>query len=46
VYCLTALVNTIGEAQVKALKLCQKVTFDSAQYRKNIGYRAIARENA
>lgn len=37
---------TIGEAQAKALELCEKVTFDGVQYRKDIGYRAIARENA
>jgi len=46
VLCVTAIGNTIGEAQAKALELCQKVTFDGAQYRKDIGYRAIARENA
>ncbi|MPN19845.1 Phosphoribosylamine--glycine ligase [bioreactor metagenome] len=44
VLCVTALGNTIGEAQAKALELCQKVTFDGVQYRKDIGYRAIARE--
>ncbi|WOE31806.1 MULTISPECIES: phosphoribosylamine--glycine ligase [unclassified Acinetobacter] len=46
VLCVTALGNSIGEAQAKALELCQKVTFDGMQYRKDIGYRAIARENA
>ena len=46
VLCVTALGNTIGEAQAKALELCKKVTFDGVQYRKDIGYRAIARENA
>lgn len=46
VLCVTALGNTIGEAQAKALELSQKVTFDGVQYRKDIGYRAIARENA
>ncbi len=46
VLCVTALGNTIGEAQAKALELAQKVTFDGVQYRKDIGYRAIARENA
>ena len=46
VLCVTALGDTIGEAQAKALELCQKVTFDGVQYRKDIGYRAIARENA
>ncbi len=46
VLCVTALGDTIGEAQAKALELCEKVTFDGVQYRKDIGYRAIARENA
>ena len=46
VLCVTALGNTIGEAQAKALELCEKVTFDGVQYRKDSGYRAIARENA
>ena len=46
VLCVTAIGNTIGEAQAKALELCKKVTFDGVQYRKDIGYRAIARENA
>lgn len=46
VLCVTALGDTIGEAQAKALALCEKVTFNGAQYRKDIGYRAIARENA
>lgn len=46
VLCVTALGNTIGEAQTKALELCQKVTFNGVQYRKDIGYRAIAREQS
>ncbi|WP_298141344.1 phosphoribosylamine--glycine ligase [uncultured Acinetobacter sp.] len=46
VLCVTALGETIGEAQAKALELCEKVTFDGVQYRQDIGYRAIARENA
>lgn len=46
ILCVTALGNTIGEAQAKALELCEKVTFNGVQYRKDIGYRAIARENA
>ena len=32
VLCVTALGNTIGEAQAKALELCQKVTFDGVQF--------------
>ncbi|AWV85933.1 phosphoribosylamine--glycine ligase [Acinetobacter radioresistens] len=46
VLCVTALGHTIGEAQAKALELCQKVTFNGVQYRKDIGYRAIAREQS
>lgn len=46
VLCVTALGNTIGEAQAKALEFCEKVTFDGVQYRKDIGYRAIAREQS
>lgn len=46
VLCVTALGDSIGEAQAKALELCQKVSFDGVQYRKDIGYRAIAREQA
>lgn len=46
VLCVTALGNSIKEAQAKALELCQQVTFTGVQYRKDIGYRAIAREQA
>lgn len=46
VLCVTALGDSIAEAQAKALELCQHVHFDGMQYRKDIGYRAIARENA
>lgn len=46
VLCVTALGDSIQEAQAKALELCQHVTFDGVQYRKDIGYRAIAREQA
>ncbi|MDO4224195.1 MAG: phosphoribosylamine--glycine ligase [Acinetobacter sp.] len=44
VLCVTALGNSVAEAQAEALKVCQTVTFDGVQYRKDIGYRAIARE--
>lgn len=46
VLCVTALGDSIQEAQAKALELCKQVTFDGVQYRKDIGYRAIAREQA
>ncbi|WLF85015.1 phosphoribosylamine--glycine ligase [Moraxella sp. ZY210820] len=44
VLCVTALGDTVAKAQSKALELCQKVSFEGMQYRKDIGYRAIARE--
>lgn len=46
VLCVTAIGDSIAQAQAKALALCEKVTFDGVQYRKDIGYRAIAREQA
>lgn len=46
VLCVTAIGDSIADAQAKALQLCQSVTFAGAQYRKDIGYRAIARELA
>ncbi|MBF7690463.1 phosphoribosylamine--glycine ligase [Acinetobacter pollinis] len=45
VLCVTALGDTVLEAQVNALEVCGQVTFDGMQYRTDIGYRAIAREN-
>ena len=46
VLCVTALGNTVLEAQINALEVCGQVTFTGMQYRTDIGYRAIARENA
>ena len=46
VLCVTALGDTVLEAQVNALEVCGQVTFTGMQYRTDIGYRAIARENA
>jgi phosphoribosylamine--glycine ligase len=46
VLCVTALGDTVLEAQVNALEVCGQVTFTGMQYRADIGYRAIARENA
>jgi phosphoribosylamine--glycine ligase len=44
VLCATALGNTIAEAQAKAYQLAEKISWDGSFYRKDIGYRAIARE--
>ncbi|MFB2538855.1 MULTISPECIES: phosphoribosylamine--glycine ligase [unclassified Acinetobacter] len=46
VLCVTALGDTVQQAQAAALKGCEAVKFDGMQYRKDIGYRAIAREQA
>ncbi|RYZ85050.1 MAG: phosphoribosylamine--glycine ligase, partial [Moraxellaceae bacterium] len=44
VLCATALGNNVLEAQVAALEVCGQVSFDGMQYRSDIGYRAIERE--
>ncbi|MBF4456309.1 phosphoribosylamine--glycine ligase [Acinetobacter sp. SK-43] len=46
VLCVTALGDTVLEAQINALEVCGQVTFTGMQYRSDIGYRAIAREKA
>ncbi|MDE2420422.1 MAG: phosphoribosylamine--glycine ligase [Gammaproteobacteria bacterium] len=46
VLCVTALGQTVLEAQQQALAHIQKISFDGMQYRRDIGYRAIAREQA
>jgi phosphoribosylamine--glycine ligase len=46
VLCVTALGDTVLEAQINALEVCGQVTFTGMQYRSDIGYRAIAREQA
>ena len=46
VLCVTALGDSVLEAQVNALEVCGQVTFAGMQYRSDIGYRAIAREKA
>jgi phosphoribosylamine--glycine ligase len=46
VLCVTALGNTVLEAQQHALAHIEKISFDGMQYRRDIGYRAIAREQA
>ena len=41
VLCVTALGNTVKEAQQHAYEVASRIHFDGAQYRKDIGYRAI-----
>jgi phosphoribosylamine---glycine ligase len=41
VLCVTALGSTVKAAQQRAYEVAQAVYFDGAQYRKDIGYRAI-----
>lgn len=45
VLCVTALADTISEAQQAALSVTAAISFDGAQYRRDIGHHAIAREN-
>jgi len=44
VLCVTALGNSIGEAQQRAYQATQKISWKDSFYRKDIGWRAIARE--
>ncbi|PIE23649.1 MAG: phosphoribosylamine--glycine ligase [Neptuniibacter caesariensis] len=46
VLCVTALGDTVTEAQKRAYELLDKVTWEGAYFRKDIAYRAIAREQA
>ncbi|SFN18715.1 phosphoribosylamine--glycine ligase [Marinobacter pelagius] len=46
VLCATALGNTVTEAQKRAYELAGKIQWDGVFYRKDIAYRAIAREQA
>lgn len=43
VLCVTALADTIKDAQTKALQGCDAIDFDGKQYRRDIGWRAIDR---
>jgi len=36
--------TSVGEAQRVAYALCDQIRWDSVQYRRDIGYRAIERE--
>ncbi|WP_415883736.1 phosphoribosylamine--glycine ligase [Neptuniibacter sp. QD34_54] len=44
VLCVTALGETVTEAQKRAYELLEKVSWEGAYFRKDIAYRAIARE--
>ncbi len=46
VLCATALGATVAEAQQAAYELAARISWPGMFYRKDIGYRAIARENA
>lgn len=46
VLCVTALADSISEAQQAALVVAGAISFDGAHYRRDIGHHAIARENA
>lgn len=46
VLCVTALGDSVLEAQINALEVCGQVNFSGMQYRSDIGYRAISREKA
>jgi len=41
VLCVTALGETVKYAQSRAYQICEEIKFDGAQYRKDIGYRAV-----
>lgn len=43
VLCVTALGEDILDAQTKALQTCSAISFDGMQYRRDIGWRAIAK---
>lgn len=44
VLCVTALGDTVTQAQQRAYQLVEKISWNKAFYRTDIGYRAIARE--
>jgi phosphoribosylamine--glycine ligase len=44
VLCATALGNSVSEAQQRAYALASKINWNNIYYRKDIGYRAVARE--
>jgi phosphoribosylamine---glycine ligase len=46
VLCATALGNTVAEAQAKAYQVVNQISWDSMYCRRDIGWRAVAREQA
>ena len=46
VLCVTALGSGVSEAKVKAYERLKSVHFEGAEYRTDIGYRAVERENS
>ncbi|MBT9319124.1 phosphoribosylamine--glycine ligase [Actinobacillus pleuropneumoniae] len=46
VLCATALGNSVFDAQQQALKLAEQIQWQGRFYRRDIGYRAVAREKA
>ncbi|UCH53586.1 MAG: phosphoribosylamine--glycine ligase [Pseudomonadota bacterium] len=44
VLCVTALGQTVAAAQQRAYEVARTISWEGAQYRRDIGYRAIARE--
>ena len=46
VLCVTALGADVAQAQARAYEVLAQVQFEGAQFRRDIGYRAIAREQA
>ncbi len=46
VLCVTALGNSVADAQQKAYRVVKQIHWPDAFYRTDIGYRAVARENA
>ena len=46
VLCAVGLGNTVGAAQLKAYQLVEQINWHGMNYRKDIGHRAISRENA
>jgi len=46
VLCVTALGNSVSEAQSRAYKAIEAIGWEDCQFRRDIGYRAIARERS
>jgi phosphoribosylamine---glycine ligase len=44
VLCVTALGNSVSEAQSRAYQAIENIRWEGCQFRRDIGYRAIARE--